>query len=276
MHDSTILEDSLPPKEKDPGSLGTDKFVFPVDFVVLDMPEDIKVSLIRPFLSNAHAKIDVFKKKIALRLRRNQVEVLGSMTEEDEVINEAIEDIVKTRNDDNEISNEIDEYLSFCDYDEKIHIDYAYNLQFSCMIGFEHVNANFFPILSINLLSKRFYNSIMKDKTEYKGENVVGTFMNATIFVGNFYECTYFFGNFSVVTDFAVVENMDAYRDHDMGEVIMGKLFCREICVKARRFDGMIIIYNNATIAEGLNTAYPETWIWRIDFLYRFRTLLED
>ncbi|GJX93142.1 hypothetical protein Tco_0347728 [Tanacetum coccineum] len=196
--------------------VGIDKFVFPVDFIVLDMPEDIKVPLIlkRPFLSTAHAKMDVFKRKISLRvyalrlrermeldlearlmgealilngspdpvygdyiesndlnkpleLRRNQVEDLGPTIEEGEVNNEPMEDIIKTRNDDNEI----------------------------------------------------------------------------------------------------IIENMDAYRDEGMGDVIVGKPFCREICVKARRFDGMITIYN------GLNTAYPEVWIWRIDFLYSLEFL---
>ncbi|GKA56895.1 hypothetical protein Tco_0755967 [Tanacetum coccineum] len=130
VYDSAILEDSLPPNEKHPGSftipcyinniyfekalddlgarvsvmpystftnlglgelapakliielvertikhpkgiaeyvlVGIDKFVFPVDFIVLDMHVDIKVPLIleRPFLSTAYAKIDVFKRKI--------------------------------------------------------------------------------------------------------------------------------------------------------------------------------------------------------------------
>nr|GEW13579.1 hypothetical protein [Tanacetum cinerariifolium] len=139
MHDSAILDDSLPPKEKDLGSfiipcyinnicfkkalvdLGAsvsvmpystftnlglgelaptkliieladitikrphgiaenvlvvvDKFIFPVDFVVLDMPEDIKVSLIlgRPFLSTAHTKIDVFKRKFTLRVGDDKI-----------------------------------------------------------------------------------------------------------------------------------------------------------------------------------------------------------
>ncbi|GKE25359.1 hypothetical protein Tco_1436871 [Tanacetum coccineum] len=41
-----------------------------------------------------------------------------------------------------------------------------------------------------------------------------------------------------------VMENMDAYSDERMGDVIVGKPFCREICVKARWFDGMITIYN--------------------------------
>nr|GEU39813.1 hypothetical protein [Tanacetum cinerariifolium] len=151
--------------------VGIDKFVFPVDFIVLATPEDIKVLLIlrRPFLSTTHVKIYVFKKNVSLRvwddriifisdnptsnkirtvyalglrermkldleaglmgeylilnrsldhvygdyivlndlnepleLRRNQVEDLGPTIEDGEIINEPIEDIVKTRNDDNE------------------------------------------------------------------------------------------------------------------------------------------------------------------------------
>ncbi|GJS78228.1 hypothetical protein Tco_0728109 [Tanacetum coccineum] len=291
VHSSTIFEDTLSPKEKDPGSftipysinnicfekaladlgasvsvmpystftnlglselapteliieladrtikrpkglvenvlVGIGKFVFPIDFIVLDMLEDIKVPLIlgRLFLYTSHAKINVFKRKIALRVGndkivfksdnptiniikkvyvlglREQMELdlearlMGLTIKEGEVIDEPMVDIVKTRHDD-EIIKGIDEYTSLCDNDRKIHINCAYNLQFSCMIGFEHVNSNFFPILSINVMSKKFYNSIMKNKIKYKGKNVVRAFMNAPIFVGNF----------SVVTDFAVVE----------------------------------------------------------------------
>ncbi|GJZ40364.1 hypothetical protein Tco_0586927, partial [Tanacetum coccineum] len=44
--------------------VGIGKFVFLVEFIILDMPEDIKVLLIlgRPFLSTARAKIDVYKR----------------------------------------------------------------------------------------------------------------------------------------------------------------------------------------------------------------------
>ncbi|GKD20715.1 homeodomain-like protein [Tanacetum coccineum] len=372
-HCSTILEDALPPKEKDLGSftlpcyinnmsfnkaladLGAsvsvmpystftnlgldelaptkliieladrtvkrlkgiaknvliviDKFVFPVDFIVLDMPKDIKVPLIlgRPFLSTAYAKIDVFGRKISLgigndkmvfksdnstssiikkvyvlglrqrmeldlearlmgealilnrsqdpefrdflelnnlnkplELRRNQeVNKLGPTIEEEEVIDKPMVDIVKTRHDDENIEG-IDECPNFCDYNRNIHINCAYNLQFSCMIGLGHVNANFFPILSINVVSKMFYNSILKDKIKFRGKNVVGAFMNVPIFVGNF----------CVVTDFVVVENMDNYNDKDMGDVIVGKPFCRASCIEARQFDGFITIHdgnNNVT-----------------------------
>ncbi|GJV75771.1 gag-pol polyprotein [Tanacetum coccineum] len=50
--------------------VGIGKFVFLVDFIILNMPEDVKVPLIlgRPFLSTSYTKIDVFKKKITLRV----------------------------------------------------------------------------------------------------------------------------------------------------------------------------------------------------------------
>ncbi|KAK5784815.1 hypothetical protein PVK06_039353 [Gossypium arboreum] len=47
-----------------------DKFIFPVDFVVLDMDEDVEVSLILgcPFLATARAVIDVGDGKLVLRV----------------------------------------------------------------------------------------------------------------------------------------------------------------------------------------------------------------
>ncbi|GJY99975.1 putative reverse transcriptase domain-containing protein [Tanacetum coccineum] len=236
--------------------VGIGKFVFPVDFIILDMPEDIKVPLIlgRPFLSTARAKIDVYKRKITLRvgeeriiftsvkpasslikrvymlslrermeldlearlmgetlvinrsldplngdyielndlnepfeLRRNQGDDLMPTIEEGEVIEE-----FRTRDD--ELDTGIDDYPSYCDYDKKIHIDCAHNLKFSCMIGFEFTHVNFFPLLYVNVMSKKFHNSIMKDKMVYKGNNVIGALMNVPIFVGTFF----------VMTDFVV------------------------------------------------------------------------
>ena len=67
-----------------------------------------------------------------------------------------------------------------------------------------------------------------------------------------------FVGNFYVTTDFAVLENMDAYRDEGMGDVIVGKPFCRETCFKARRFDGMITIYNgNDSVTYQMARSHP-------------------
>ncbi|GJY80496.1 putative reverse transcriptase domain-containing protein [Tanacetum coccineum] len=251
--------------------VGIGKFTFPVDFIILDMPEDIKVPLIlgRPFLSTARAKIDVYKRKITLRvgeekiifksvkpasslikrvymlslrermeldlearlmgetlvlnrsldpfledyielndlnepfeLRRNQGDDLMPTIEEGEVIKE-----FRTRDED--LDTGINDYPSYCNDDKKIQIDCAHNLKFSCMIGFEFTHVNFFPLLYVNVMSRKFHNSIMKDKIVYKGDNVVGALMNVPIFVGTFF----------VMTDFAVLEDMDAYRDEGMGDV---------------------------------------------------------
>ncbi|GKB62739.1 hypothetical protein Tco_0918925 [Tanacetum coccineum] len=72
------------------------------------------------------------------------------------------------------------------------------------------------------------------DARMYKGNNVVGALINVPIFVGTF----------SVTTDFLVLEDMDDYRDEGMGDVIFGEPFLREVRIKARRFNGMITIYN--------------------------------
>ncbi|GKB21301.1 hypothetical protein Tco_0855224 [Tanacetum coccineum] len=217
------------------------KFTFPVEFIILDMPEDIKVSLIlrRPFLSIAYAKIDVYKRNITLRVReeniifksvksasslinrvymlslrkrieldlearKNQGDDLMPTIEEDEVIDE-----FRTRNED--LDTGIDDYPCYWDYDKKIHIDCAHNLKFSCMIGFEFTRANFFPLLYVNVMSKKVHNSIIKDKMVYKGDSVVGALINVPIFVGSF----------SIMTDFAVLEDMDAYRDEGMAMLLL-------------------------------------------------------
>ncbi|GJS91971.1 reverse transcriptase domain-containing protein [Tanacetum coccineum] len=277
--------------------VGIGKFVFLVDFINLDIPKDVNVPLIleRQFLSTAHAKVDMFKRKITLRvgdekitlsvkpasslikrvymlslrermdldlearlmgetlilnrsldplygdyielndlnepqeLRRNRVDDLEPTIEEGEVVNEPMKDIVKTRCD---FIGGLDDYLSDCDFDRRIHINCAYNLKFLCMMGFEYVHANFLPILPINMIFKKIYNTIMKDKIELTEKNELGNFVNAPIFIGNFY----------VITDFTVVEDMDPYLDEGMGNVIVGEPFCKALCVEAKRFDGIIII----------------------------------
>ncbi|GJV71447.1 reverse transcriptase domain-containing protein [Tanacetum coccineum] len=48
-----------------------DKFLFPVDFVILDMEEGHRIPIIlgRPFFATAHAMINVFNKKISFKVR---------------------------------------------------------------------------------------------------------------------------------------------------------------------------------------------------------------
>nr|GFA21688.1 integrase, catalytic region, zinc finger, CCHC-type, peptidase aspartic, catalytic [Tanacetum cinerariifolium] len=104
-------------------------------------------------------------KNVLVELRRDQVDDLMPIIEEGEVVEE-----IRARND-----ARIFRYPSDCDYDNKIHIDCAYNLKFSCII---------------------------------------------------------------------VLEDMDAYRDEGMGDVIFGEPFLREVRINAKQFKGIITIHN--------------------------------
>ncbi|GJY87578.1 putative reverse transcriptase domain-containing protein [Tanacetum coccineum] len=149
--------------------VGIGKFTFSVDFIILDMPEDIKVPLIlgRPFLSTALAKIDVYKKKITLKDGEENIifksvkpasrDDLMPTIKEGKVIEE-----FGARDD--ELNVGINDYPSYCDYDKKINIDF--------------------------------------------------------------------------------LEDMDDYRDEEMGDVIVGEPFLREVEIKARWFEGIITLYN--------------------------------
>ncbi|GJV91972.1 DNA-directed DNA polymerase [Tanacetum coccineum] len=52
-----------------------DKFILPINFVILDMPEDSRIPIIlgRPFLATARVMIDVFNKKITLKVGDDDV-----------------------------------------------------------------------------------------------------------------------------------------------------------------------------------------------------------
>ena len=52
-----------------------EKFIFPIDFIILDMQEDKEVSIIlgRPFLATGRAMIDVQKGELRLRVQEEEV-----------------------------------------------------------------------------------------------------------------------------------------------------------------------------------------------------------
>ncbi|GKE25966.1 hypothetical protein Tco_1441350 [Tanacetum coccineum] len=55
-----------------------------------------------------------------------------------------------------------------------------------------------------------------------------------------------------------VLDDMDAYHDEGMGDVIFGKPFFREVGINARRFEGMITIYNgNEEVTYQIMRSHP-------------------
>ncbi|GJV76658.1 hypothetical protein Tco_1508242 [Tanacetum coccineum] len=91
---------------------------------------------------------------------------------------------------------------------------YCYKMKFSCMIGYKHVNADFLPTLSINMMKKRFYNSIIKDEGDHERKKLAGTLIDIPIFVGNF----------SIILGFLIIDDMDI-----TSGVVLGMPFCKKL-----------------------------------------------
>ncbi|GJY38616.1 putative reverse transcriptase domain-containing protein [Tanacetum coccineum] len=170
------------------------KFIFPIDFIILDIPEDDDVPLIlgRPFLSTAHSKIDVYKRKITLRVGEEKL-VFKSIKPATSIIRRVfmlknLDSKTKLIGEDNESFDPLyGNYIELNDLDTPLEpetnqdVDFeptivnepdnvktsskcCYKMKFSCTIGYKNVNADFIPSLSVNLITKSFYYSIIKDK----------------------------------------------------------------------------------------------------------------
>ncbi|GKF03837.1 hypothetical protein Tco_0034505, partial [Tanacetum coccineum] len=213
-------------------------------FIILDMPEDIKVPLIfgRPFWSTACAKIYAYKRKITLRIveeriifksvkpasslikrvymlslrERIELDLEVRLMGETLMINISLDPLNEDYIELNDLNepfelrrNQGDDLMPTIEEGEVIEEFRTRDDEIDTRIGFEFTHANFFPLLYVNLMSKKFHNFIMKDKIVYKGNNVIRALMNVPIFVRTF----------SIVTNFAILENMDAYRDEGMSDV---------------------------------------------------------
>nr|GEV81617.1 hypothetical protein [Tanacetum cinerariifolium] len=68
-----------------------------------------------------------------------------------------------------------------------------------------------------------------------------------------------------------VMENMDAYHDVKMGDIILGNEFCNKIGVHAKPFDGLITIFNVTTDAENVKLIsihlYDKALLWHSQYI---------
>ncbi|GJX59105.1 hypothetical protein Tco_0290495, partial [Tanacetum coccineum] len=233
--------------------LGIGKFNFQVDFIILDMPEDIKVPLIfgRPFLSTARSKIDVYKRKITLRVRKERI-IFKSVKPASSLIKRVYMLSLRERMElDLEarlmgetlvLNRSLDPFLE--DYIELNDLNEPFELR-------RNQGDDLMPTIEEGEVIKEFrtrdedldtriddYLSYWDDNKKIhidcgvEGDNVVRALMNVPIFVGTF----------SVMTDFAVLKDMDAYRDEEMSDIIVGEPFLREVGNKAKRFEGIITL----------------------------------
>ncbi|GKE61983.1 putative reverse transcriptase domain-containing protein [Tanacetum coccineum] len=231
--------------------VGIGKFVFPVDLIILDMPEDIKVLLIlrRPFLSTAHAKIDVYKRKITLRVKEERI-IFKSVKPASSLIKRVYMLSLRER-----MELDLEARLT----GETLVINRSLDLLNRDYIELNDLNEPFelrrnqgddlMPTIKEGKVIGKFktrddeLDTGIDDYPSYcdYDKNIHIDYAHNLKILN---ECAYFCWNLYVVTDFAVLEDMDAYRDKGMGDVIFGEPVLREVGIKARRFEGMITIYN--------------------------------
>ncbi|GKA53859.1 hypothetical protein Tco_0747174 [Tanacetum coccineum] len=89
------------------------------------------------------------------------------------------------------------------------------DLAFQCMIGFRKFTAYLDLFLPMNIISRKAYNTIMVERLEGTGKNLVAIVIKVYVFVGSFTYITYF----------VVLEDIGEFIVSDMAEVLMGKPF---------------------------------------------------
>ncbi|GJZ13476.1 hypothetical protein Tco_0548706 [Tanacetum coccineum] len=119
--------------------------------------------------------------------------------------------------DDEEALNELSEYenAGTLRRERKINSFDGDGLAFECMIGFRKFTAYLDPFLPMNIISHKAYNTIMVDRLEGTGKNLVAIVRDVYVFVRSF----------SYITDFVVLEDIGDFIMSDMAEVLMGRPF---------------------------------------------------
>ncbi|GJU25073.1 DNA-directed DNA polymerase [Tanacetum coccineum] len=228
------------------------KFIFPIDFIILDIPEDDDVSLILglPFLSTAYSKIDVYKRKNTLRVGEEKL-IFKSIKPATSIIKRVfmLKDLDSrpklVREDDESFDPLYGNYIELNDLDTPLKLktnqdvyfeptfinkpdnvktisEYCYKIKFSYMIGYKNVNAEFISFLSVNLLTKSFYYSIIKDKDNHEGKSPAETLIDIPIFVGKF----------SILLGFIIIDDEDVIRDVALGMPFFMKYMSCQMIMK--------------------------------------------
>nr|GEV86993.1 hypothetical protein [Tanacetum cinerariifolium] len=247
VNDSIVLKDSLPPKEKDPGSLtlpcyinnicfdkaladlGASVSVMPLStFTNLGLvelaptkltvelsdrtiknPKDIKVPLIlgRPFFSIAHAKIDVFKRKITLRARDDNI-TFKSVKPPSSLIKRVY--VLGLR--------------------ERMDLDLEARMMGKTLILNRSPDPDFEDFIELNDLNEPLELKINQVEdlgpTIKKGEVIDKPMIDI---VKNRNDD----GMVEGINEYPslFVDNMDPYSDQEIGDVTVGEPFCKEICI---------------------------------------------
>ncbi|GJS87807.1 reverse transcriptase domain-containing protein [Tanacetum coccineum] len=222
--------------------VGIGKFIFPVDFIILDMPEDVKVPLIlgRPFLSTAHAKIDVFTRKITLRVGDEKI-IFKSVKLASSLIKRVYMLSLRERMELDLEARLIGEALILNRLLDPLYGDYIELNDLNEPLEFRRNQVN---DLEPTIEEGEVVNEPMMDRVETRCDNEIVDGLDEYPSYCDFDKKIHINCTFNLkFSCMIVVDNMDAYRDEGMGDIIVGRPFCKEACIKANQFDAMITIF---------------------------------
>nr|GEX34356.1 hypothetical protein [Tanacetum cinerariifolium] len=180
---------------------------------IAEIPEDVKVPLIlgRPFLSTAHTMIDVFKRKITLRVG------------DEKIIFKSVQ-----------LAIILIKRVYMLSLREIMELNLEARLMSETLVlnkPLDHLYGDYFELNDLNVpleLRRDQVDDLMP--TIEEGEGVLQFFNKGQ-----------------------VVENIDGYRDQDMGDIILREPFCKASCLEARS------VFNILTRIQILFTSF-----WRI------------
>ncbi|GKC62811.1 hypothetical protein Tco_1095409 [Tanacetum coccineum] len=109
------------------------------------------------------------------------------------------------------------------------------------------VNAYIDVDLHINIMSLAYYNSVRKNRYEYKGRNFVRLGRDMHVFVGNM----------SYVMDFTILENIKTNIDPSLSHVVFGLPFIEIACLAINRKHGLMT-YMDGTKEITFTTPYKD------------------
>ncbi|GJS91020.1 homeodomain-like protein [Tanacetum coccineum] len=271
------------------------KFIFLVDFVILDIIKDVKVPIIlgRPMLATAHARIDVFGGKFSLEVGKEQIIFNANEGATPVTVSPSYSpiplspnrspgnnwDLVREFQDsDNNMGIEIDDFVAiddlwddldpgaltneqplkpeFLNVGNRVHRHNPYNLKITCKIGFVNFNPYIDTHSPFNVMSRVACNSVIKRELVYTRNNMVGMENNLHVFVG----CHTF------LTDFIILENINEFVEKGLTVVLFGKPFKENVGLEEDINKGILwfkigddrIIFNMPRVERRLNKLTTE------------------
>ncbi|GKC23844.1 gag-pol polyprotein [Tanacetum coccineum] len=197
------------------------KFVFLVEFIILDMPEDVNVPLILewPFMSTDHAKFDVFKRKITLRVRDEKI-IFKSVKPASSLIKRVYMLSLRERMDLDLEARLMGETLILNRSFDPLYGDY---IKLSDLNKPQELRRNRVDDLEPTVEEGEVVNEPMIDIVKTRCDFISGLDDYPS-------DCDF---DRRIHIDF--VEDMDPYLDEGMGDVIVGEPFCKASCVEAKR-----------------------------------------